>query len=275
MSYDSVCKFIAENFTADITTWLLGEPVELVRLEPSELVSSPIYADTLVALEDRNLSLHIEFQVEPKPDIPFRMLDYAVRAIRRTPEKAVRQVVVYLRRSRSPLVRQTVSERDSTRHEFQVIRIWEEPSSRFRELPGLLPFAVLSETRDRERTLQQVSRQIEDIGDRGQRGDVAASTAILAGLVLDKDLIRNVLREDVMKESVVYQDIVATAEERGRQKEGLSFASRMLKRRFGELPPEIVQKVEGLSLASLEQLGEALFDLSDRAALATWLQEHQ
>ncbi len=275
MSYDSVCKFIAETFTADIATWLLGEPVELVRLEPAELLSNPIYADTLVLLESKNLILHVEFQVEPKPEIPFRMLDYAVRAIRRSPEKSLRQVVVYLRRSQSPLVSQTAYERQGTRHEFQVVRIWEEPASRFQTLPGLLPFATLAMTSDPERTLRQVSGQIESIGDRKQRGDVAASVAILAGLVLENSLVRSVLREDVMKESVVYQDIVATAEERGRQKEGLSFASRMLKRRFGELPPEIMQQVEELSLASLEQLGEALFDLSDEDSLAAWLRNHR
>ena len=275
MSYDSVCKFIAENFTADITTWLLGKPVALVRLEPSELLSSPIYADTLVLLESQNLFLHVEFQVEPKPEIPFRMLDYAVRAIRRSPEKSIRQVVVYLRRSQSPLVSQTVYERAGTRHEFQVVRLWEEPTSRFQGLPGLLPFAALARTSNPEQTLRQVSGQIEAIGDRQQRADIAASTVILAGLVLEDSLVRSVLREDVMKESVTYQSIVATAEERGRQKEGLSFASRMLKRRFGELPPEIMQQVEGLPLASLEQLGEALFDISDEAGLTAWLRDRK
>ncbi len=138
-----------------------------------------------------------------------------MRAIRRAPEQTVRQVVVYLRRSQSPLVSQTAYERDGTRHEFQVVRIGEEPTSRFQELPGLLTFAVLAETSDLEATLRQVSGQIEAIGDRAQRGDVAASASILAGLVLEKSLIRSVLREDVMREWVIYQDIVATAEERG------------------------------------------------------------
>lgn len=276
MSFDSVCKFIAENFTADVTTWLLGEPVELARLEPSELLSSPIYADTLVLLESRSLILHIEFQVEPKPELPFRMADYAIRSFRRFPgpEKRLRQVVVYLRQSQSPLVYQTTFERDGMRHEFEVIRIWEVPASRFQELPGLLPFAVLAQTSNPEETLRWVVEQIEGISDRSQRGEVAASAAILAGLVLDKRLIRSVLREDVMKESVVYQDIVATAEERGRREEGLSLVMRQLERRVGKLSPSLQKRVGELSLATLEELGVELLDFSGEADLAAWLRSH-
>ncbi|WP_017326880.1 DUF4351 domain-containing protein [Synechococcus sp. PCC 7336] len=287
MSFDSVCKFIAETFTADLATWLLGEPVELARLEPTELLSSPIYADSLVLLESKDLVLQIEFQVEPKAEIPFRMTDYAVRGFRRFPNKRVRQVVIYLRRSQSPLVYQNTFERDGIRHEFEVIRIWEVPAAQFQGLPGLLPFAVLAQTGDRERTLRQVSERIEAIGDRGQRGDVAASAAILAGLVLEKGLIRSVLREDVMKESVIYQEIVSTAEERGRNEgilegklegkregrleEGLSLILRQLKRRF-ELASELQQQIESLSLDSLEELGEELLDFSSEDNLAAWLQ---
>lgn len=275
MSYDSVCKFIAENFTTDITTWLLGKSVGLVRLEPSELLSSPIYADTLVLLESQDLIFQIEFQVEPKPEVPFRMLDYAVRAIRRSPEKQIRQTVVYLRRSRSPLVRQTKYERAGTRHEFQVIRIWEQPMAQFQKLPGLLPFAVLAQTSDREQALRQVSARIEAISDRQQRGEVAASTAILAGLVLEKSLIRSLLREDVMKESVVYQEIVTTAEERGRRTGELSLVLRLLRRRFGSLSPKLQQQVEGLPISSLEGLGEALLDFSKEDDLVAWLRDQQ
>ena len=279
MSYDNTCKFIAETFTADLTAWLLGEPVEMTVMEPSELVAEPVRADSLVMLESRSLIFHTEFQVEPRADVPYRMANYRLRVYHRHPEKEMQQVVVYLRETQSPRVFQTTFELARMRHEFDVIRIWEEPVERFLETPGLLPFAVLARTSDREATLRQVSGQIEAIGDREQQGDVAASTAVLAGLVLEKQFIRSVLREDVMKESVIYQDIVSTAEERGRDKgkreEGLSFASRLLKRRFGTLSPEVMQEIEELSLVALEELGEALFDISDEAGLTAWLRERQ
>lgn len=78
-----------------------------------------------------------------------------------------------------------------------------------------------------------------------------------------------------MKESVTYQSIVATAEERGRYEEGLSFVSRLLKRRLGTLSPDLIQRIEGLSLQSLEDLGEALLDLSNEAELTAWLQNRR
>ncbi len=82
-----------------------------------------------------------------------------------------------------------------------------------------------------------------------------------------------------MKESVIYQEIVSTAEERGRdlgkREEGLSFVSRLLKHRFTELSPELQQQIENLSLQSLEELGEALLDVSSEADLAAWLQGHR
>jgi len=35
--FDNVCKFLAENFSEDFATWLLGEPIKLTKLSPTEL----------------------------------------------------------------------------------------------------------------------------------------------------------------------------------------------------------------------------------------------
>ncbi|CCI14541.1 hypothetical protein MICAE_3020002 [Microcystis aeruginosa PCC 9806] len=35
--YDSTCKFIALEYSRDLTTWLLGKPLELTEIKPSEL----------------------------------------------------------------------------------------------------------------------------------------------------------------------------------------------------------------------------------------------
>ena len=60
--YDNICKYLAENFQADLATWLLGSPVELTELSPTELSNEPIRADSLILLQSENLILHIEFQ---------------------------------------------------------------------------------------------------------------------------------------------------------------------------------------------------------------------
>ncbi|MEO1401949.1 MAG: hypothetical protein AAFV72_11965 [Cyanobacteria bacterium J06635_1] len=140
--FDTVCKFLVETFSTDFATWLLGEPVELTELSPTELSLEPIRADALLLLQSTNQLLHIEFQT--RPIVPFRMLDYWVRGFRKFPEKEMRQIVIYLQKSRSPLVHQTTFDTDTTHHRFEVIRLWEQPLEAFLNAPGLLPFTVLS-----------------------------------------------------------------------------------------------------------------------------------
>lgn len=119
-----------------------GQPHTLTTLSPTELFSEPIRADALILLQSDTLVLHIEFQTQPDEAIAFRMADYRLRVYRHFPDKRMYQVVVYLRRSRSPLVYQTRFELPSTDHEFNVVRLWEEPTELFLQTPGLLPFAL-------------------------------------------------------------------------------------------------------------------------------------
>ncbi len=49
--YDSTCKFIALEYSRDLATWLLGKPLDLTEIKPSELSLEPIRADTLIFLE--------------------------------------------------------------------------------------------------------------------------------------------------------------------------------------------------------------------------------
>ena len=74
--FDNVCKFLAETFPADFAQWLLGEPIPLGELSPSELSLEPIRADSLILLQSEGIILHVEFQTRPDPAIPFRLLDY-------------------------------------------------------------------------------------------------------------------------------------------------------------------------------------------------------
>jgi predicted transposase/invertase (TIGR01784 family) len=145
------------------------------------------------------------------------MLDYRIRVYRRHPQKQVRQVVIYLRRSDSPLVQENTFRLGETFHSFQVIRLWEENTPQFFHHPGLLPFAVLSNTDDPEQVLNQVSRSLETISQKQVQSNLAAATSILAGLVLNRETIKKILRSDIMRESVIYQDILEEGREEGRE----------------------------------------------------------
>jgi Domain of unknown function (DUF4351) len=71
-------------------------------------------------------------------------------------------------------------------------------------------------------------------------------TEILAGLRFEKDLIRQLLQKYIMRESVIYQDIV--------QKEAFKLISRQLNRRFSELDSSLIERVRKLSAEQLEDL---------------------
>ena len=163
--FDNTCKFLAESFSEDFASWLLGTPVSMTRLSPSELSIEPIRADALILLNSDDFVLHIEFQTEPDPTMGFRMADYRLRVFRRFPTKQMRQVVIYLTRSKSELVYQNVFEIPGTRHEFEVIRLWEQSTQPFLEATGLLPLAVLTQTSDAAQTLRQVAAKVEAISE--------------------------------------------------------------------------------------------------------------
>ena len=265
--FDNVCRFLAESFSTDFATWLLGESITLTQLSPSELSLEPIRADALILLQSDEIVLHIEFQTEAKAEIPFRMTDYRLRVYRRFPRKRMHQVVIYLQPTTSELVQQTAFVLENTRHEFGVIRLWEQPSNIFLNTPGLLPFATLSQTEDKTRTLQQVAQAIEQINDTRTQSNIAASTAILAGLVLNKELIKNLLRSDTMRESVIYQDIL--------QEGALSIVMRLLRRQVGTIPPAQLLKIQALDSTQLNNLAEALLDFSSLSDLEAWLAQTQ
>jgi predicted transposase/invertase (TIGR01784 family) len=274
--FDNICKFLAETYSEDFAKWLLGESISFQQLSPSELSLEPIRADSLIILESSNIILHLEFQTQPDSTIPFRMIDYCVRIYRRYPEKRLHQVVIYLKPTTSELVYQNSFTISQTRHEFKVIRLWEVKSTELLEYEGLLPLAVLGKTEDTRATLSQVAREIDKITDRRERSNVAASTQILAGLVLEKELIRKILREEIMKESVIYQDIIAEGiakgEAQGIVKGEASLILRLLNRKLGNIPENISQKIQQLPLEQLDNLGEALLDFNTQSDLANWLE---
>jgi predicted transposase/invertase (TIGR01784 family) len=269
--FDNTCKFLAESFPTDFATWLLGEPITLSKLSPTELSSEPIRADSLILLDSDKLVLHIEFQTEPDPSMGFRMADYHLRVFKRFPEKSMRQVVVYLTPTGSDLVHQTVFETEMLRHNFQVIRLWEQPTQPFLESTGLLPLAVLTKTTDKAQTLRQVAERIEAIAELRVQSNVAASAGILAGLLLKRDFINQVLRKEIMQQSVIYQEWREEFLQEGRQEGEQSLILRQLTRRIGDVAPDLRTKVQSLSLQQLEVLGEALLDFSEPGDLVQWL----
>jgi predicted transposase/invertase (TIGR01784 family) len=253
--YDDTCRFLAEHFSADFASWLLGKSVTLTELQPSELSLDPIRADALIFLESDEAILHIEFQTLPKDNIPFRILDYRVRGYRRDPNKPMRQIVIYLKQTGSELAYQTSFTMERTRHEFEVIRLWEQPASLFLEYPGLIPFAVLGQSVDAEETLRQAAQRVDQIADPATQANLLAASGILAGLKLEDEIIYRILRRDIMQESTVYRSIFAEGEIKGEEKKQREIAINLLRR---GVAIDIIVPSTGLSIEEVQQLQQRL-----------------
>lgn len=249
--YDDTCRFLAEHFSSDFASWLLGEPVEMTELKPSELSLDPIRTDALILLRSEACFLHPEFQTLPKDNVPFRMLDYRVRGYRKDPAKPMRQVVIYLKQTASERVYQTSFELENTRHEFEVVRIWEQPASLFLQYPGLIPFAALGQSANAEETLRQAAQQIDQLADAEAQANLVAASGILAGLRLEDEIIYRVLRRDIMQESTVYRSIVRDA----RKEEKREIALNLLREGISIEP---IVRGTGLSIEEVQQLQQQL-----------------
>ncbi|TRT56933.1 MAG: hypothetical protein EWV85_07210 [Microcystis aeruginosa Ma_QC_C_20070703_M131] len=111
--------------------------------------------------------------------------------------------------------------------------------------------------------LSQVSRSLETISQKQVQSNLAAATSILAGLVLNRETIKKILRSDIMRASVIYQDILEEGEEKGQQEgfqerlqEGKEEKARQIALKMlsaGFSIPEIARFTD-LSPATIEQL---------------------
>ena len=126
---------------------------------------------------------------------------------------------------------------------------------------------MLTKTLDPEETLGQVARQIENITDKQVQSNVAASTAIISGIALNKEIIQRLLRSEIMKESVIYQEIllegkaegivegeargIAKGEAKGKTEERNQIALNMMR---SNISVELIAQFTGLTLKQVQKL---------------------
>ena len=269
--YDNLCKILAEKYPRDFTRWLLNEEPRTIEILKTELSIEPIRADSVTFMQTENRILHLEFQttIKTQKPISLRMLDYYVR-LTRTYQVPVTQVVIFLQETSNEIAFTEEYVSEVTTHRYRVIRMWEQDSALFLSNLALLPLAPLTRTDSAQALLSQVAEEIAKIPDIETRQNTAAYTEILAGLKFEKDFIRQLLREDIMQESVIYQDIL----QKGEQKEAFRFLNRQLNRRFGEIDSSIFDRIRVLSTEQLEQLGEEFLDFSNVSDLVGWLEQN-
>lgn len=279
---DNICKYLAEKYPQAFAQWLLGEQLGEVSLLKTELDLEPIRADSITFVQAQNCILHLEFQVAPQtqPPLPFRMLDYWVRLYRRY-QFAIVQVLILLKPTTVNVPNHFIT--TTTTHQYRVIKLWEEDAQQFLEQPTLVPLAVLAKGENRESLIQTVAERIAAIEPQSLRQEVSTATQLLAGLKYEKELIQAIFREGLMRESVIYQEILAegrqeglkTGRQEGRQEGESQVILRLLRRRFNALPADLIAQISTLSISELENFAEAIFDFAQIEDVQAWLEQHR
>ena len=274
MPFDNLCKLLSEKYPDRFASWVLGKPQQSVEVLKTELSIEPIRADSVTFLQLQGRLLHLEFQtkLESNPPLPLRMIDYWVRLYRlyRLP---ITQIIVLLLPPSEDTVIETAFIVENTRHEHQVLRLWEQEPELFLNDPALLPLATLAATTDSEALLRETAQRVSQL-EVERKQEVSTYTQILAGLKFEKALIQKIFREGMMRESVIYQDILEEGREEGRSQGELNLIIRLLTRRFGAVDETVRSRIVTLPLALLEDLGEALLDFAEIEDLINWLQTH-
>jgi predicted transposase/invertase (TIGR01784 family) len=115
----------------------------------------------------------------------------------------------------------------------------------------IVPLFFGCQTDDCAQILQKVAQEVAKISDPRMQNNVVASTSILAGLVLEKDLIQRILRRELMQESVIYQDILLEGKAEGKAEALEQVAANLLNE---GMTIDVVVKVTGLSIEQVLQL---------------------
>ncbi|QSJ19292.1 Rpn family recombination-promoting nuclease/putative transposase [Nostoc sp. UHCC 0702] len=272
MAFDNVCKILAEQYPFEFARWLLPVQPQNIKVLKTELSIEPIRADSVTFLQTENRILHLEFQTKTKsePTIAFRMLDYSVR-LKRQYNIPVTQVVIFLQEIDNEIAFTEEYVDETTTHRYRAIRMWEQDSTLFLNNEALLALAPLTQTTSPQGLLSQVAQRVATIPDRDRRQNIAAYIEILAGLRFEKSLIRRLLSEDIMEESVIYQDILQKGNKQGEERVIIL----LLNRRFNAIDTSLIERVRGLSTEQLENLAEALLDFTDVSDLETWLTQQE
>ena len=262
MAYDNLCKYLVEQYPTDFARWLFSAEVSDIRLLKTELSLEPIRADSVTFLQTSNQILHLEFQTQPEsdPPLPLRMLDYWVR-LHRQYRCSVEQVVIFLKSTTSEAAFTEQFEAVNTRHRYRVIRLWEQNPAPLLENTALLPLATLTQTSSPRALLEQVAQRVAMIEEPAQRQSISACVQVLAGLRFEKSLIQGLFRREIMKESVIYQDILQEGLRQGQQeglRQGLQQVVQLiidtLEVRFSETPSDITEQLMNLTPEQLRQL---------------------
>ena len=257
--YDNTLKYLSDQLPHHYVDLVFEECKGDIALLDRELPSTKRESDCLIKVSDTTkhteFILHLEFQSSYDANMPHRMLSYYARILDKY-KLPVYPVVICLYPNRPGLdipdsYVSSINNKDILTFKFDVLKIWEIEANRIIDsnLYGLFPILPLvnhGKTDDKDHLAEcfDLVKNL-DIEDDTLKADIYLSTGILAGLRYSKKTIKNLMKVELLKESVIYQDILNKGRNEGRnegRKEGMEKGMeesiiRILSKRFGNISP--------------------------------------
>jgi predicted transposase/invertase (TIGR01784 family) len=233
--WDEAMKKVVAASPQAFVDWLFpgGRFIELVTTELPKKTEEPLRSDNCLAMEldGQPCVAHLEFQSTQDPEMPERLLEYALRITRHDLQRRpVYSCVIYVRPvgevQQPPLVWEYPNGRDILRYHYGSIELAELEPALFLETnqAGLLPLLPLTKGGASRKMAETMFSKIQA----AERTELIPIGTLLASLAFGLEnsaeqgwLTRKVSEMyDILQETPVYQFMTKEAREEGLQ-EGL------------------------------------------------------
>ncbi|MEO5339061.1 MAG: DUF4351 domain-containing protein [Magnetococcus sp. MYC-9] len=258
--YDTTLKDLFEQPPQRLLRVLLG--CQAVATMPVEFASTQKRVPDLVFLmEDGSLS-HIELSSQPE-GMNWRMLMYYSLVRQKYPARALVQKVLHVGENEW---KEAVGIEDpDLSFRYQVIDIRSIDCQTLMDSPLLEEniLAILCGMVDRDETIREILRRISRLPGKAS-ADALAKLFILSRLrrlevVVKKEAEEMALTFNVMENDVL-RPMFLQAQMESEQKGEINVLTRLLQRRFGDLPPWATDKIAHATLATLEEWSFRILD---------------
>ncbi|GIK55508.1 MAG: hypothetical protein BroJett015_11710 [Chloroflexota bacterium] len=222
--------------------------------------NSPAHGDFLVANE---IQLHADRRMET------RIRAYAALAEERY-NLPVFPVLVNILPTTAPISQRYYAEFMGlvARQDFKVINLWEVEAGLVFDLnlPTLLPFVPVLKGGD---NVTSVKKAVNLLRAEGDLEELEPLLAFFARFALESEVIRQIMRWDmaVLRESPWYNEILAEGLAEGEKKGQEEMLLHILRRRFGELPYDLMQQIRQLNAEKNLELADLVLEAQSLAEI--------
>jgi len=222
--YDDAMKKLVGGNPQDLVSWVLPG-AQFGKQLPFELSVENIYADGLlqVSLDGKEFLAHFEFQSSYDGRIGERLLEYNVLASRQYNYLPVYSCVIYLKNHNSvphsPFRRGLPNGEEVVRFHYRSIELGKLFAGELLQtgLVGLLPLLPLTKDGARREVVEEMISGLIS----AEKTESLWIGYALASRVLKDDLKwlkrRFAMLEDILRDTPVYQEVLAEGEEKGRE----------------------------------------------------------